>query len=325
MNKNYEKIYASLEKAFRRGNIKKANELVDEIIKDRPYFKKPDIYWYKLRCLYSLTFKNFKKNKKYKDSWGRLWKSKAYRNIVKENIENYLFSYYMNVSKDKVGDHSEEGIVLDEGNWYPEQDKWKLIKLLNHIIEHDIETRRYKEDGDVCHVFIAELLNIYRHYGEDEKFLNHINVKYLTYKGLNLYEGYIWEVVKRASKDESEEEPRADDNKIWDRKKAEDYAVAQAAEAKVCFEEALALEADNPIANYALGRYYYEAEHNRDRALELLYKAEQSFISMWEPYYFLGKIYIEKQNHEKARDYYILAIGLYKDSEEDGINALLEE
>lgn len=307
MSKNYEMLYAELEEAFRAGNYKKANEFANEIIKERPYFRDPYLYIYKLECLNKLTPESERTG--------------LYQQLVKENLDNYICSYYINAQKEKIGEYGEIGIVNNDPAGYDDKDRWKLIKLLMDNFTHDLETKKYKEDGDVCSTYLGHLLDIYEYYGENEEVLNRYRADTAAYKGLQDYHSYL----------DYSQLPSENTNKIElnNNEKIEslieDGLQNAAAEAKDNFEYALSLKPDHATANYGLGRYYYEVEGNIEKALELFHKAEQNFISMWEPYYFLGKIYAEKQDYEKAKDFYMLAISLYNDNEENGIDTLLEE
>jgi len=307
MSKNYEMLYAELEEAIKAENYKKANEFADEIIKERPYFRDPYIYIYKLECL----------NKSTPESE----RTDLYQQLVKENLDNYICSYYINAKKEKIGEYGEIGIVNNDPAGYDDKDRWKLIKLLMDNFAHDLKTKKYKEDGDVCSTYLGHLLNIYEYYGEDEEVLNRYRADAAAYKGLQDYYSYL--DYSQLSPEDTNKIALNNNEKI--ESLIEDGLQNVAAEAKDNFEYALSLKPDHATANYGLGRYYYEAEGNIEKALLYLHKAESNFITMWEAYYILGKIYIDKKDYERAKDYYILVLSLYRDSEEDGINTLKEE
>lgn len=290
---DYDKLYKRLEK---EKNPEKALKIADEIITNRPYFKNPYVYVHRIKSIEAIMLK------KYKNDIHKLSISKTYRKVVKENLDNYLLSYYMNVDKatptiEWKEWYGEDEVIYSLLEWYPEKDRWKFIKFLKMSFDRDITEKAYLfGSGDNCDNTLVRLLNIYYYHGEDKNKLNQLEAHYYTYSGFKKY--------------------NADFNP-QDKSELEEME-----ECKADLEKALRYGPDNPMANFGLGRFFYEIEGNPDKAVKYLHKAEANFILIWDVYYYLGKIYAEKKDYEKAKNYYKYALSLY---DEDGKDELIEE
>ena len=298
MKTNYGKLYRN---ALKTKDLGQRNKMLDEIIKKQPYFKDPNLYYNKLSCIVEMARKKSGKRKVNWDIFNKLMESEKYKNMFKETMDSFLFSYYLNSTDDKRGHYGETGVIYEFMQYYPAQERWKLIKLLNDSFEYDLKHKKYQESGDVCHVFLEQLIEIYKSYGEDKETLRQLESNYFAYAGMNSYYEYLDSSDMRESQSEE---------------------TVDMADPKSSLGMALKLNPDNPIANYGLGRYYYEVEKDSDNALKYLSKAEENFILMWETYYYLGKINIDKKEYDEAKEYYKLALDLY---DEGDVNTFLED
>jgi TPR repeat protein len=279
MKRDYQDIF----KQAQHASSAKANKLIDIIIKEKPYFHNPELYYMKIDCLKRL----FKKNK--------ITKQK-YRREIKKNVSDFFFSYYIN--RDYVINHMQRNHFSGMASMIIEEDydifltdkfKWQAAGFLNDIVEvlGIRDKSSYRQGDELIHHSLQQLWEIYTLYNCDEELIEQTEELMYAYWG----HCYInW----------GEE----------DKKTIE------------LFNESLAINPDNALALYGLGMVYYESEESKNifRAVRCLLKAVENEIDEWRCYYLLGKIYVGGNRKKEALKYYERAINLY---DEDDMRKLL--
>jgi tetratricopeptide (TPR) repeat protein len=274
MRKNYDEIYKQAEYA----SLVKKNKLLDTIIREKPYFHDPRIYFMKIECLMNFLIKK------------RITKQK-YNKEIKKYVPNFFISYYIN--RDYVLNHMNRkdyvymaAMIIEEyyDTFLIDEFKWQAVGFLNDIVETlGIKDKSsYRQGDELIHHSLQELWNIYTLYNYDEELTKQTQELMYAYKG-HCYINWGEETSKTID----------------------------------LFKKSLAINSENTLALYGLGVVCYESEEHKNisKAVRCLLKAAENEFDEWRCYYLLAKIYVGKNKKKEALKYYERAIELYDEDD----------
>ena len=148
-------------------NYKKLESLVDKLINKAPYFRDPDIYFCKFKCLI-------------KNNTGEAKDKMQFKIQIKKCLDNFIFSYFANRDSIDMDKLCATGIMAEGIDLYiGDGDKWRYIGFIKDMLAYSIEKKLYRTTGDVTGFWFRRLSDAYSHH-ESENSASFKNLLLLT-------------------------------------------------------------------------------------------------------------------------------------------------